>query len=124
MSTSNRYSIYFGIWIVLIQILRTGALPRDSDSSENEDKCQLPENYLNLVARLHPQNETISFGSWVDNYEIVHLECSNGDPVGTKESLNCQNGEWIGTFPTCDRKLNEIKIINFFFNRSPFLRIL
>ncbi|KAL9896624.1 modular serine protease-like [Glossina fuscipes fuscipes] len=103
MSTSNTNIIYFGIWVILIQILRTEALPTDSDSSGNENKCQLPENYLNLVARLHPQNETIPFGSWVDNYEIVHLDCSNGDRLETKESLNCQNGDWIGTFPACDQ---------------------
>ncbi|KAL9890145.1 modular serine protease-like [Glossina fuscipes fuscipes] len=67
----------------------------------NENKCQLPENGPYLLARLHPQNQTIRLGRWVDNYETIHLECSNGYRIPTHASLNCQNGKWTRGFPSC-----------------------
>uniref|UniRef100_A0A1A9WL80 Peptidase S1 domain-containing protein n=1 Tax=Glossina brevipalpis TaxID=37001 RepID=A0A1A9WL80_9MUSC len=75
--------------------------PSQPPDSQNENKCQLPENGLYLVARLHPQNHTIRLGSWVNNYETIHLECSNGYRIPTGASLNCQDGKWKGSFPTC-----------------------
>lgn len=92
--------------------------------TRDENKCQLPENYPHLVARLHPQNETIPLGAWVGNYEIVHLECSNGYRIMTDDSLNCQNGKWTAEFPTCAGKYKKIKFFHLVYIKLPFCRVL
>ncbi|XP_065372377.1 uncharacterized protein LOC135964186 [Calliphora vicina] len=66
-------------------------------------KCNIPNipQLQDMIFKLHPQNETIPLGSFVDDYEIIHIQCQNKYTLRGQPSLFCQNGKWNFDFPSC-----------------------
>ncbi|XP_037822845.1 LOW QUALITY PROTEIN: modular serine protease-like [Lucilia sericata] len=68
-------------------------------------QCIIPNitELQDLIFKLHPQNETIPIGSFVDDCEVIHIECQNKYALRGQTSRLCQNGKWNFDFPSCER---------------------
>ncbi|XP_037822837.1 modular serine protease-like isoform X1 [Lucilia sericata] len=66
-------------------------------------RCIIPNipQLQDLVFKLHPENGTIPIGSFVDDFDIIHMECQNKYTLRGQSSLLCQNGKWNFDFPSC-----------------------
>ncbi|XP_037822843.1 modular serine protease-like isoform X2 [Lucilia sericata] len=67
-------------------------------------QCIIPNitELQDLIFKLHPLNETIPIGSFVDDFEVIHIECQNKYTLKGQTSLLCQNGKWDFDFPSCE----------------------
>lgn len=85
-------------------------------TDHNRWKCQIPENTPYLVVKLHPSNVTVPAGTWVDNYDTVHLQCSNQYLLRGDKDFYCFDGNWNARFPTCARNLYEYIYVRIVFS--------
>ncbi|KAI8124726.1 Modular serine protease [Lucilia cuprina] len=77
--------------------------PTPTPTPAQYTRCSIPNipQLQDLIFKLHPQNETIPIGSFVDDFDIIHIECQNKYTLRGQPSLLCQNGNWNFDFPSC-----------------------
>ncbi|XP_011294142.2 uncharacterized protein LOC105262073 [Musca domestica] len=109
----NKTSFYILFTIFLVWKIQHGV----TESTDDEQRCQIPLNLENMIVKRHMQgNATMKPGDFVDEFEIVHLDCVINNVRRYSGSSLCIDGEFSEQFPkcrtVCDQSLlNDLSII-------------